>query len=164
MIKVKNDGNTDNGPTKVGLTFFDQYHSTQLGQQEENVTEKVKSFQTEDISVDFPNNLEVGQYWADVKIYSGDAVAVDSKIVFNVGGAEVAKNINQKPVSFSMPNLSAIPFWIYLIIAAVIVILVLVVIIIVLVFHKEERHVAKKKKAADDKEEFVKKLKIHEDK
>ena len=29
LIKVKNDGNVENGPTKASLTFFDQYHSKQ---------------------------------------------------------------------------------------------------------------------------------------
>lgn len=89
-VKVKNDGNVENGPTKVSLTFFDQYHSKQLGQQEVFVTEKAKAFETKDISVEFMNSLEAGSYWADVKIYSEDKTVVDSKVVFAVTSGAVA--------------------------------------------------------------------------
>jgi len=131
IIKIKNDGNTDNGPTKVGLTYFDQYHSKQLGQQEEMVTDKVKSFQTGDISVEFPNTFDVGSYWADVKIYNSDKIAVDSKLVFNVIAGAPAQ-AKPKPFAISMPNLSAIPLWVYLLTFAVIIILILIIVIIVI--------------------------------
>ncbi len=85
LIKVKNDGNVENGPTKASLTFFDQYHSKQLGQKEVFITEKAKSFEMKDITVEFPNDLNIGSYWADVKIYSDDKTIVDSKLVFDVG-------------------------------------------------------------------------------
>ena len=141
VIKVKNDGNIENGPTKASLTFFDQYHSKQLGQQEKDITEKVSSFQTKDITVVFPNNLDTGSYWADVKIYSSsNEVAVDSKIIFNVtSGTQVGVGNKQKPFAFFMPNLSAIPFWVYLLAGAVLVIVVLVVIIISILF-KNKKH------------------------
>jgi len=138
LIKVKNDGNVDNGPTKVALTFFDQYHSKQLGQQEEVITEKVKSFQTKTLSVEFPNNLDVGSYWADAKIYNGGNVAVDSKIVFNIVSPSVVKVKTQsKFFAVKLPNLSAVPFWVYLLAAAIVIILLLVVIIILILRNKK---------------------------
>ncbi len=94
VIKVKNDGNVENGPTKASLTFFDQYHSKQLGQQEVLITEKAKSFETKDITVEFPNDLDVGSYWADVKIYSDDKTIVDSKVVFDVGVGQTVSNLS----------------------------------------------------------------------
>lgn len=127
LIKVKNDGNVENGPTKVGLTFFDQYHSKQLSQQEEPITEKVGSFQTKDISVEFPNNLAVGQYWADVKIYSEDKTIVDSRIIFNV----VKESPNASKNNGSI-NLSQLPAWAYLAIAIVGFLIVIVLIVGVL--------------------------------
>jgi hypothetical protein len=133
LIKVKNDGNIDNGPTKAILTFFDQYHSKQLGQQEEAITEKVKSFQTSSIAVEFPNNFEVGSYWADVKIYSDDKIAANSKIFFNVINQPVAQKGQQsKAFAFSLPNFSAIPLWVYLLVGAVLIIAILVIIILIL--------------------------------
>ncbi len=157
VIKVKNSGNTENGPTKVGLTFFDQYHNKQLGQQELSVAEKVQSFQTKDISVEFPNNLDVGSYWADVKIYSDDKVAVDSRLVFNVvSPSAVAKN---KGFAFSMPNFSAIPFWVYVLVGAVIIIVVLVIIIILIL--RKKKNQGKSSDSSEPGEPEVKKLKIH---
>ncbi len=157
IIKVKNEGNVENGPTKVSLTFFDQYHSKQLGQQDEDITEKVQSFQTKDISVDFPNNLDLGSYWADVKIYSGNKVAVDSKMVFNVVSPSVIAKNKQKGFVFPMPNFSAIPPWVYMLIGAVIVIIVLIIIIIIILRKNKNNGGGKPR---EEKEE-VKKLRIH---
>jgi hypothetical protein len=132
VMKVKNDGNVENGPTKVGLTFFDQYHSKQLGQYEQNITERVQSFQTKDVSVQFPNNLDVGSYWADVKIYTGDKVIIDSKMVFAVvAGAPSGLSF------LKLPNFSAVPLWVYMMSVAIIVIVVLVIVIIVILRKKK---------------------------
>ena len=134
IMKVKNDGNTDNGPTKVGLTFFDQYHSKQLGQQEENITEKVGSFQAKNISVDFLNDLDIGTYWADVKIYGGNNVIVSGKVIFNVASSVIAKQ-PQKTLAFPISsfNFSAIPLWLYsLVVAGVVIIILLVIIVVIL--------------------------------
>lgn len=95
-MRIKNVGNVENGPTKVSLTFFDQYHSQQVDQQEVLLTEKVKSFETKDIIVEFPNNLETGSYWADVRIYNNDEVIVDGKIVFAVLSEPVASEAVEK--------------------------------------------------------------------
>jgi hypothetical protein len=129
VIKIKNDGNVDNGPTKVGLTFFDQYHSQQLGQQEVAITEKVKSFQTKDISVEFPNNLDIGSYWADVKLYNNEETIIDSKIVFAVVSPTDVKKEQEK---FVFPDFSMIPLWAYLLAGAIVIILILVVTIILI--------------------------------
>lgn len=132
IIKVKNDGNVENGPTKVGLTFFDQYHSKQLGQFQENITEKVGPFQVKGVFAEFPNNLDAGTYWADVKIYNGDSVIVNSKIVFNIVAPPIAKNL------FILPNFSVIPVWEYLLAVAIIIIVILVVTIIIILRKKNK--------------------------
>ena len=129
VMKIKNDGNVDDGPTKVGLTFFDQYHYKQLGQpQEANVIQQVGSFQTKTISVAFSNNLPGGTYWADVKIYKADKTIVDSKMVFNVVTVVTPPSL----VSVAINGLASIPLWVYLSVVAVIIIVVLIVIIILL--------------------------------
>jgi hypothetical protein len=135
IIKIKNDGNIENGPSKVALTFFDQYHNEQLDQQEKNVTEKVGSFQTKDISVEFENKLNEGQYWADVKIFNGEQVAVDSKIVFNVTASGVSE---KKGGVFSFPSFPVIPLWIYLTILIAVIILVLIFVIIVMLSNQNK--------------------------
>ena len=161
VIKVKNQGNVDNGPTKVSLTYFDQYHNTQLGQQDEDIVEKAPSFQTKDISVAFPNKLDVGEYWADVKIYNADKVVVDSKLIFNIlpiaGGKEQSKSF-----AISLPNLSSIPFWVYILAGAILVIVILIIVIFVILLKTKKQ--IRKKKSVINKDEYVKKLKIHEDK
>jgi LPXTG-motif cell wall-anchored protein len=112
VMKVKNDGNVDNGPTKVSLSFFDQYHTKQLGQMEVLINEKVKSFETKDISATFANNLELGSYWADVKIYSDDKVVVDSKLTFNVisGQPKTGDNNQSIPLTSGLTWLYSLVF------------------------------------------------------
>jgi hypothetical protein len=128
VIKIKNDGNVENGPTKASVVFFDQYHSKQLSQSEKDIVEKVQPFKMQDISIDFPNDLDVGSYWADVKIYSGDKAVVDNKMVFSVVN-EISGNNNQaKSVFFSyLPKIS---FKDYLIASAVIIIIIVIVVLI----------------------------------
>ena len=124
IIKVKNDGNIDAGPTKVALTFFDKYHSKALDEQEQLISDKVPPFQTKDVSVQFKNNLDIGQYWADVKIYSDEKQIVDSKIVFFVVGQAAGEQL-----------FAVIPLWAYLLAAAI-----LIVLIFVLSLNKNRRH------------------------
>lgn len=127
VIKVKNDGNTENGPTKVGLKFFDKYHSEQLGEQEQVITEKVNSFEIKDISVEFPGNLDfdVGSYWADVKIYGGeDEIIIDSKIVFNVvNPPPPEKQKIEIPFCFKFSEIST---WVYSFVAIVATIVLII--------------------------------------
>ena len=115
VMKVRNDGNVENGPTKASITFFDQYDSKQLGQQDVAITEKVNSFETKDISAEFVNNFDLGSYWAHIKIYSNDQVLVDSKVVFNVVSSELVPVKENEKASSSM-------VWVY-ILGAVVVIL-----------------------------------------
>lgn len=134
LVMVKNEGNVENGPTKVGLTFFDQYHAKQQGQQELPITEKAGPFQIKDISLDFTNNLDVGDHWADVKIYSEDKIIIDSKVIFAVTSGAAAKF-----VKISALNLSVIPIWAY-ILAGVIIVLIFVAVVIILVLRKKKKH------------------------
>lgn len=119
VMKVKNEGNVNNGPTKVTLSFFDQYHSQLLEEKELLITEKVKSFETKDISANFPNNFEAGSYWADVKIYSDDKVVVDSKLTFNItsGQPSSSNNVGEKAQSSNLT-------WMYSLIALILVLVV----------------------------------------
>ena len=114
VIKVKNEGNINDGPTKASLVFYDQYHNKQLGQAEQNITDKVRSFSTKDLTVSFPNSLDVGQYWADVKIFSGDQAIITSKVVFNV----------VPPITQRLAKIfSQLPWWGYVILAVIILLI-----------------------------------------
>jgi hypothetical protein len=132
VIKVKNDGNTENGPTKADLTFFDQYGTSQLDQQTADITEKVQPFQVKDVSVEVPNNLDIGTHWAGVKIYSNDKTIVDSKIVFNVI-AQPAASKQQKAA-----NALNISVWIYSAVLAAAIIL-MVILLKISILHKKSK-------------------------
>jgi hypothetical protein len=148
VMKVKNLGNVENGPDKVVMTLFDQYHAQQIGDpQTQTVTQKVPSFQTASVSVPFPETLDVGQYWGDVQIYSDDKVVATSRVVFYVKNPEViAKNTTSKGFTLPSVNFSAVPLWVYAVVLAVIIIIALVVLVIVLLvkMNKQTRRRGKK--------------------
>ena len=72
IIKIENKGNQEAGPTKVRLKIFDKYHSALLEESEADISEKVRPFQIQELSVEFPTALETGQYWGEFEIYKDE--------------------------------------------------------------------------------------------
>jgi len=83
-LKIENKGNVEAGPTKVHLDVFDKYHQQLLESGEKDISGKVEPFRIEEISVEFPTNLGVGQYWGDFKVYKDEEVAIEDKLVFYI--------------------------------------------------------------------------------
>lgn len=83
-IKIQNRGNAPAGPTKATVAFYDIYHSEKLWEGQKEILEKVESFSIKDINVELPNNLDLGQYWADVEVFDGEESIIKTKIVFTV--------------------------------------------------------------------------------
>ncbi len=83
-LKIQNKGNVRTGPTKVFLEVWDKYHNQLLYSKEKDISERIDPFQIKEIFVEFSNDLEEGQYWAELKIYENDEVFEQDKVVFNV--------------------------------------------------------------------------------
>lgn len=84
ILKIENKGNQEIGPTKVYLKVFDRHHSALLEENEADVLERVEPFQIQEISVEFPTNLGIGQYWGDFEIYQDEKLVKKDKQVFNI--------------------------------------------------------------------------------
>ena len=84
ILKIENKGNQKTGPTKAILKVFDKYHQTLLEESETEISEKVEPFQIKELSVEFPTNLTIGQYWGDFEIYQDDKLVKKDKQVFNI--------------------------------------------------------------------------------
>lgn len=84
ILKIENKGNQETGPTKVYLKVFDQHHGSLLEEKETDILERVEPFQIQEIPVEFPTNLGIGQYWGDFEIYQDEKLVKKDKQVFNI--------------------------------------------------------------------------------
>lgn len=84
LVKIQNKGNRLAGPTKVKVAFYNIYHDIKLWEGEKDISEKADSFSIRDISVELPNDLDLGQYWADVEFFDEEKSVNINKIVFTI--------------------------------------------------------------------------------
>jgi len=96
VLKIENKGNQETGPTKVYLKVFDQHHSALLEESEADILERVEPFQIQEIPVEFPTDLGIGQYWGDFEIYQDDKLVRKDKQVFYILEKSVVPGLEEK--------------------------------------------------------------------
>lgn len=84
LVSLQNTGNVKDGPSKIVLNVFDQYHSKKLQSSESTDFKQIKPFSTGAITAKFSNKLEVGTYWGDVIVYKDGDIIIAVKTVFHV--------------------------------------------------------------------------------
>ncbi|HLD03358.1 MAG TPA: hypothetical protein VJC17_01150 [Candidatus Dojkabacteria bacterium] len=83
-LTLKNDGNIKSGPEKVTLLVTDLLKNP-VKELEALLDAKVAPFSTEKVTVNFKDhNLELGQYFAKVKVYFNDQVIYEADLTFDV--------------------------------------------------------------------------------
>jgi len=83
-LKIENKGNQDIGLIRAHLMVFDKYHRSLLEEHEADVSANIEPFKTQEISIEFPTDLGIGQYWGDFKVYKGDRLIEKDEQVFNI--------------------------------------------------------------------------------
>ena len=98
-LKVENLGNVKARPSKVHLDVYDNYHQNLLSSGDNTELDWIPPFQTKEITVGFPVDLEPAQqYWAEIEIYKDGEILLADKRRFNVG--EIAtKEVSSGQVS-----------------------------------------------------------------
>jgi hypothetical protein len=91
-MDIENTGNTKTAPTKVLIDVYDLTETKLLQTSEDKSLEKIDSFTTKTITADFPAQLEVGQYWSNIKIYKDNDIINTYKIAFSVSPAGTLGN------------------------------------------------------------------------
>jgi uncharacterized membrane protein len=87
LIKIENLGNIEGSPTKVHLDIYDINNDKILESKEDKSLKKIKPFETKEISAKFPTKLTAGQYWSRIKIFNGDEIKREEKIIISVNKA-----------------------------------------------------------------------------
>ena len=83
-ITLQNVGNTENKPDRIHLDVFDAYLKEVLQSSDITKIEPIKSFETKEIIVKFPNKLDIGSYFGSVSVFKDDKSIGEGKAVFNV--------------------------------------------------------------------------------
>jgi hypothetical protein len=83
IIKLTNSGNVSISPSKVTIDVYDIAKYKLVVSGTDHRLKKIKPFKTDEISAQFPLDLEPGEYWGNVKIYNDDLVVYSNNIAFS---------------------------------------------------------------------------------
>jgi hypothetical protein len=84
LAKIENLGNVSGSPTKVGLEIFDLNEKNLLYSGETKNLEKIEPFKIKEITANFPVKVGPGQYWAKIKIFKGEEIKYQDKLILTI--------------------------------------------------------------------------------
>ncbi|MCX6759227.1 MAG: hypothetical protein NT012_01540 [Candidatus Nealsonbacteria bacterium] len=84
LLRVENTGNMESSPTTVHLDVYDVYEKNILESSDDIKLEKIKPFETKEIFAEFSTKLEAGTYYGKIKVFKGEEISREEKIIFAV--------------------------------------------------------------------------------
>ena len=84
LILIENKGNAKIAPSKVTLDIYDLSRKDLLQSSEDKTLKKIKPFETKEILAEFPTKLDVGQYYAEIKIFKGEEILEKGQTIFTI--------------------------------------------------------------------------------
>jgi hypothetical protein len=84
LMRIENTGNVKTKPDKVYIEIWDYLEQNLLKTGETKDLDWIPPFQTKDIMAEFPIRLGIAAYWAKLKVFKGDQILRDEKLVFEV--------------------------------------------------------------------------------
>lgn len=101
ILKIQNEGNQKTGPTEARLEVFDAAHQTLLKKINVNIVERVDPLKTQDLVVEFPVSLGIGQYWGDMEIYRDkELIKQASQVFFVLESALMPVSVGEKGLPY----------------------------------------------------------------
>ncbi len=88
---IENSGNTDLAPSKITIDFTD-LHDKPVDSIIESDIDKVPAYETKTVTTKILADLPAGEYFANVKVWLGDKLLREEKIVVNVLKPELNQN------------------------------------------------------------------------
>jgi hypothetical protein len=85
LMRIENTGNTDIAPTQVKIDFYDLGDSL-ISSITESDLDVVPAYEIEDVVTRVLHDLPAGEYFADVRVFLGEEVLREERIVVNVDG------------------------------------------------------------------------------
>jgi len=111
FLKIKNLGNIGSKLDRVHLDIYDNGETRLLESIDNTEIETIKAFNTKEIFVKMPTDLNNSQHWGNVKIYYQGKLLKEEKLFFTIGeipnidktatvGDRVEQNLTNKKVFF----------------------------------------------------------------
>lgn len=97
VMNIENTGNVKTAPSKVAVEVYDITKKKLLELSEDKSLKKVEPFSTSQVVASFPTKLDVGQYWAKVKIYKGSQIVNFYEIAFTIEKYKGEKSLGVWP-------------------------------------------------------------------
>jgi hypothetical protein len=91
IVRIENTGNVEIAPSKIALDLYGIPAKDLLESLVNTRLEKIKPYETREITASFPAKLGVGQYWGKVKIYKGNDVLYTEQITFAIAAPGTLK-------------------------------------------------------------------------
>lgn len=92
-LRIENRGNVAAAPSKVELAVED-LNQNPVGNFTTTELEQISVSETKEIQAVFPNDLAVGEYFANVKVYLNDTVLREEKIVIKIEEGEDDQSVS----------------------------------------------------------------------
>ena len=108
LLNIQNNGNTEVAPSKIILEIQDLSQKS-IETQEVSKLEKIPMNTTKEITAEFKNNLNSGEYFGIIKVYLDDKLIRSDRLVFKVGAApEGYQAASSEKVNFLTKIISAV--------------------------------------------------------
>ncbi len=95
---IENSGNTDLAPTKITIDFTDLQDKSVDSIIESDIV-PVPAYETKTVTTKIIQDLPAGEYFANVKVWLGDKLLREEKVVVNVLAKEAVQNKDKGSVS-----------------------------------------------------------------
>ncbi len=84
LLKTNNSGNTDLSFSRIEVDIFDKEFNVLINAFKKEDFENIGPFETKEIKVEFPTKLEIGEYWAKIRIYKDGKFQEEEKLFFTI--------------------------------------------------------------------------------
>jgi len=84
LMKIENKGNIESSPTRAHLDVYDIHERNLLESSDDTELEKIKPFKIKEIFAEFPTKLEPDTYWGEVKVFNGEEVFWEDKLLLTI--------------------------------------------------------------------------------
>lgn len=115
-LKVRNDGNTAAGPTKVTIDLTDTLNNNITSLTNTNTIQSVPANETKIVDAEFTTNLNPGEYFASTRVFLNDSLIKEDRLVIKV--LAPPPSARTLPLPRSLTSIS--PFSLYLLLILII--------------------------------------------
>jgi hypothetical protein len=107
LATIQNNGNTETAPSKIILEIQDLTQKS-IETQEVTKLDKILPNITKEITAEYKNNLNSGEYFGIVKVYLNDKLLRSDRLVFRVGASPEGFNASTSKTNFFTRLISTI--------------------------------------------------------